>query len=386
MAALQAVQAVQPVQPVQQVQKVQGMQPVQPVTEEEDGETGGRWDDAYAALAGLRLTDACRPDEPEVLADSSKQTCPFCAAAAAAGSPAAPLRVLDGNWTCTACSSVVARLLDHGAEWRTFFGGDDGGGSDIARCGPPVSDLLPSLGSRLAGAFTGKESHAVRMLQRYQAWGSRTYRERTLCGVFDKLSVNAISNGIPHCILEDSKAMYKRLSDARVSRGESRGALVAAALYMSCKTNGVPRSVKEVAEMFGVHPSALTKSLKVAQTVTKVSVQGSAPTDFVGRFCSRLSVADGPAALVRRVVRLSEELYIATDSTPPSLVAGALELVNGELGLGMGKRAIAEACHVAPVTVAKCLKSLQARRADLLPDTAAGVAAYAAPRVRACGR
>jgi transcription initiation factor TFIIB len=289
--------------------------------------------------------------------------------------------LMAGNYECAACCTVVGRFLDYGAEWRVFSGEDSRQGADPARCGPPISELLPLLGSVISG--TGRESRAMRLVQKYQVWGTMTYRERTLVSVFDKLSTSASRNGIGSCILDDSKAMYKRLSEARLSRGDNHAALIASSLFMALKTNGVPRSIKEVATMFDVKVGSMNKSCKTFQDVLKLNVQSSGPGDFVGRFCSRLGMHDGAAALTRHVVDRAGELYLLSESTPPSVVAGAVQLVNVKLALGLQKKAIADACHVSAVTIGKCHKRLEAYGECVLPDA---IEPYATPPVRLCGR
>jgi transcription initiation factor TFIIB len=293
------------------------------------------------------------------------------------------IRVVEGQMLCDRCHTISGRYLDHGAEWR-YYGADDNRGPDLTRCCPPTSELLPSLGSVIgqqrynpsassapayANAAGGKGGggDAMRMMQKYQAWNSMTYRERMLCGVFDVLAVNSAQHGIAPCILEEAKVLYKRVADAKIWRGENRSALVACSLYVACKSNRVPRSVKEIAAMFNIRSSTMIKACRMFQEVVHVELDSSAPSDFVGRFCSRLGVCESGVALVRHVVKRADDLALICDSTPPSVAAGAIQMVNVELGLGLDRKAMGEACHISPVTITKCFKRLWANREELLP-------------------
>jgi transcription initiation factor TFIIB len=205
------------------------------------------------------------------------------------------------------------------------------------------------------------------MVQKYQIWNSMTYRERTLCGVFDVLAVNAAQFGISPCILEEAKSLYKRVAEAKISRGENRSALIASSLYISCKSNKVPRSIKEIAAMFNIRVSAMTKGCRMFQQTVRMELDSSSPSDFVGRFCSRLGIGDAGVALTRFIVKRADDLAVVCESTPPSAVAGAIQMANMELGLGIDKKAMADACLISPVTIAKCFKRLNEFRQDLLP-------------------
>ena len=305
------------------------------------------WEEGFGALRGTKRS-----------ADSSS-SCAHC------GSGTVQLR--DGFYECTKCSSLVDRMLDHGAEWR-FYGGEDTRAVDPTRCGPPTSELLPMLGCVIGGGGGHSEaSHSMRMIQKYHIWNVLTYRERSLCSVFSLLSVNASTFNIPVCILEEAKALYKQLSERRLTRGDNRSALIASSLYMSCKSNNVPRSIKEIAAMFNIKVSCMTKGCKMFQELVKLDVNSSAPGDFVGRFCSRVGMAPAATALCHHVVARADAMGLVCDTTPPSAVAGAMQLVSVELSLGLDKRCIGEACMISPVTICKCHKRLVPYREQLLP-------------------
>jgi transcription initiation factor TFIIB len=319
--------------------------------------------DVWTLLDKLHDDPHTDPNEDQVSAMSSTNSilvCQFC--------KSTNVILEEGNYTCKSCFSIVSRFIDSSPEWR-YYGPDDNnrGVADPTRCGPPTSDLLPGLGSLLGS--TGRESHALRIVQKYQFWNSMTYRERSLYSVFEQLTSNAINHGIPGCIIEEAKVLYKRMTDLKVSRGENRQALIAASIYVSCKSNQVPRSVKEIASMFNVKVTALTKGCKLfqQQLLNNASIKSSAPADFVGRFCSKLNLDQGVVKLCRYILQKTDELCVVCESTPPSIVAGSLQLCNVELNLGLSKMQMAEACHISQVTIAKCYKKMQPHKAKLLP-------------------
>jgi transcription initiation factor TFIIIB Brf1 subunit/transcription initiation factor TFIIB len=283
----------------------------------------------------------------------------------------------DGMIVCRTCDSVLDRFLDHAAEWR-FFGAEDAraGGNDVTRCGPPVNELIPTLGSvvhgnrswrpRDAPAHAGCASGvASSIVPRYQMWNALTYRQRTLCGVFELMAVSANQYGLPTCILEEAKCMYKRLTEGRITRGPHRGALVACSVYMSCKSNRVPRSIKEVAAMFDVPMTAMTRSCRVFEQVIARDLGTSTCADFVGRFCSRLELDEDVARAVKAGVQCVEAEGMICDSTPPTIVSGVLHLVNLEAGLGITRAALVAACHTSWATIHKCYKRLLPHKATL---------------------
>jgi transcription initiation factor TFIIB len=324
-------------------------------------------DPLWDLMAGVR-----RPERKALDCDKlgASAACEYCSGST--------IHLIDGNWTCAGCHSVIGRFIDSSAEWR-YYGADDARGTDPTRCCPPSNDLLPTLGCIVGKTRTQHSSHnggsgangtddKNRLVQRYQMWNSLTYRQRTLCGVFDLLSANAAQFGLPSCILEEAKTLYKKVSDAKISRGENRHALIASSLYMACKSNKVPRSIKEIAAMFDIRVSAMTKGCRLFQQIMHMDLNSSSPVDFVARFCSKLCMSPPHTALTKHVIERTDELAIVCESTPPSVVAGAIHMVSQELGLNINKKDIGDACMISPVTICKCYKRMLPFREQLLPE------------------
>ena len=264
----------------------------------------------------------------------------------------------DGNYYCNLCSTLIDRFIDSSAEWR-FYGGDDSKSNDPTRCGLPVSELLPdsSLGSIIG--FGSKETHDIRIMRKYHMWNSMTYKERSLYNIFDTLTVNAVNNGIPKCIIDEAKMLYKKISEAKISRGDNRSGLIASSIYMSCKNNCVPRSAKEIAKIFNLKPTVMTKGCKRFQEIMKVNMKSTSAEDFISRFCSKINIDKDRKNICRLVVHSAEELGIVSENTPPSVAVGSIYLCNMYLNWGIGKKEMADACEISQVTITKCYKKLQ---------------------------
>ncbi|PNH12555.1 putative transcription initiation factor IIB-like protein [Tetrabaena socialis] len=204
------------------------------------------------------------------------------------------------------------------------------------------------------------------MIRKYQMWNAMTYRERSLYSVCDTLAISATRNGIQPVILEEAKSMYKRISELKISRGENRQAIIASCIYMACKTNGVPRSIKEIAEMFDVRVHCMTKACKTFQDLLNISVVSSAPIDFVNRFCCKLNASEDFIAACRKVIQKASAMELLVEYTPPSAVAGCIMLCSDALNAGIPKKQIASVCQISVVTISKCYKHLRPFSSTLL--------------------
>lgn len=272
----------------------------------------------------------------------------------------------DGNFFCKSCSSITSRFIDANAEWR-YYGAEDSKSSDPTRCGMPVNDLLPesSLGSVISNKMN--ESYDMRMIRKYHMWNSMSYKERTLYNIFDSITVNATNSGISNSIIEEAKAFYKRVSESKITRGDNRSGLIASSIYMSCKSNKVPRSTKEIAKMFNIKITTMTRGCKKFQDIMKFNLESTRAEDFIQRFASKLSMDIEMRELCKHVVRRADELNLVSENTPPSAAAGSIYMVIVLCDLAITKKDLSVACGISQVTLTKCYKKLHVHRGQLLP-------------------
>ena len=224
----------------------------------------------------------------------------------------------DGNFVCKKCNILNDRLIDAAAEWR-YFGHEDNKSSDPTRCGMPTSELLPdsSLGTIIANRIG--ESYEMRILRKYQMWNSMSYKERSLYNIFDNLSLNATNSGIPVSIIDDAKMLYKRISEAKITRGENRSGLIASSIYMACKRNNVPRSAKEIAKIFNLRCTTMTRGCKRFQEILPIDMPTCTNAcDFIQRFASRLGLNREIRDICTNVTMAVEAMSVVSENTPPS--------------------------------------------------------------------
>ena len=265
----------------------------------------------------------------------------------------------DGNYVCLNCHNICERLLDATAEWR-FYGQDDNKGSDPSRCGLPTNELLPesSLGTVIGNKMG--ECYEMRMIRKYQMWNSMTYKERSLYNIFDGLSLCASMNGISTSIIDEAKVLYKKVSELKVARGDIRNGLIASSIYISCKRNNVPRSAKEIAKIFNLKLTTMTRGCKKFEDMMQGGhVASTTASDFIMRFASRLNLDKDIRQVCVDVAHKVDEFCIISENTPPSIAAGIIFMVCSECKIPLEKKCLTTECNVSMVTVSKCYKKIQ---------------------------
>lgn len=279
----------------------------------------------------------------------------------------------EGMIICKCCNNTISNIIDT-AEWR-FYGANDSKSSDPTRCGMPVNQLLPesSVGSFIS--TRGNRGYSMNKVRKYQQWGGMPYSERTLLKVFQEISRVCKQAGIPEMIIKEAHVLYKIVSTTKITRGSNRKGIIAACVYFSCKINNVPRSTNEVASIFSLSGTIMTKGCKKFQEImqlNKVDINRIHNTntitmdDFIDRFCSKLELNQEDTSNIKHISYLSQIYNLINDNTPPSMAAGCIYLYIKEVEYGIHKKTISDVCKISEVTINKCYKKLENHKEKLI--------------------
>ena len=203
---------------------------------------------------------------------------------------------INGVYECSKCSKIVSNILNT-PEWR-YYGADDTKSGDPTRCGMPMNVLLPdsSVGSIILNQYSKDKN--MNQIKKYQEWSSMTYKERSTYKVFNTISDISKKYDFPKVIEIEAKSLYKIISETKISRGNNRKGIIASCIYFACKTCNVPRSQKEIAQIFDLKIPVMTKGCKLFQEIIHMSksknrvfnADSITSEDFIERFCSTFNL------------------------------------------------------------------------------------------------
>lgn len=271
----------------------------------------------------------------------------------------------QGMLRCKKCLSIISNITNQ-PEWR-YYGSGDSKSLDPTRCGMPVNSLLPesSVGSTVAFNSNTKTMNQIR---KYQQWNGMPYKERSLYKVFLEIQEICKKNNIPNIIINGAKSLYSIVSKTKISRGSNRKGIIAACVYFSCKECNVPRSSKEIAEMFSINSTVMTKGVKKCQEIiymnkkNKLRLTNSEsirPKHFIARFCNKLKMDDEVTKRIIDICNISIDKNIISENTPPSIAAGCIFYFIKNNEISISKKDISEICKISEVTINKCTKKLE---------------------------
>lgn len=273
----------------------------------------------------------------------------------------------QGILVCRDCGQVIANLMDSGAEWSQF---NDDVKKDLNRCSHPISQLLPqsSAATTIAGGYSSR-------IKTLHGWSAMPYKERSLNEVFKIIQQKCHEGKILKCIEDDAKIMYKNINECKhpsgknkgkaiIIRGKNRMSVIAGCILNACKKKDKTRSPKEIAELFGLKYTEITKGCKIFQKLAKLkkielNLHFTKPEHFITRFCEELKIKSDYTQQAIQIANNVQKLQLASVHTPLSLATGAIYLMIQLNNLAILKKTIAEKFNVSQVTIAKAFKKLE---------------------------
>ncbi|RAL51853.1 unnamed protein product [Cuscuta campestris] len=274
-----------------------------------------------------------------------------------------------GDTVCSECGLVLeSRSIDETSEWRTFA--DDSGDHDPNRVGGPVNPLLGDVGlSTIISKAPNGNGDAS--LSRLQHRGGDP--DRALLMAFKAIANLAERLSLVATIKNRASEIYKRLEDQKCTRGRNLDALTGACIFIACRLEGKPRTVKEICSVsngvtkkdIGRAKEFIVKQLKVemGDSMEMGTIQAE---DYLRRFCSNLGMNHEEIKAVQETVHMSRELDIRR--SPISVAAAIIYMLTQLSDPKKPLKDVSQATMVAEGTIKNAYRDLFPHALRILPE------------------
>lgn len=263
------------------------------------------------------------------------------------------LIVDEGEYVCNQCGMITCRVIDESAEWRQY---EDTRGDDQSRTGGAISDLLPESSYGCVISLRGITSPELKTLQRLSSWSYSSNSERSWLGIFDTISTACSFAQLPKSIVLEACALYKSMEDAQKVRGETRRALMGAAVFVACRTNQASRTHEEICKLFTVSVRTLCKAITRFTVADNTVLQTQ--LGIAERLCASLQVSDTiRTTIMDTLVSLASRPEEEFEHTPKTIVAGVTARALGLTTKPQLKR-VSDASGVSVLSIHKLLSKL----------------------------
>jgi transcription initiation factor TFIIIB Brf1 subunit/transcription initiation factor TFIIB len=269
------------------------------------------------------------------------------------------------NYTCVDCGAENGEVFDTRPEWTNY----EDNAKENGRCGVATNMFLPK--SSMGTVISGTGFSRLRMIQ---SWNQMPYKERSLSEVLQNIEKNMKIYKITKAIIDNAKILYKNISEIKhndglnkgktiIIRGLNRSGLIAACAYYGAKLQGSPRSTKEIADIFGLKLTQVTKGCRTFLELNNYqgisySLNSSHPSDFIERYGYRLKLKKNHIDIATKIANNINKLDIASDHQPTSMAAGSILLVSHIYNLNIPKKDISDVFNISEVTITKAYKKI----------------------------
>ena len=271
---------------------------------------------------------------------------------------------------CMECGYVIAEKLSNpGPEWRAF---DDEQKTKRTRVGAPLTYTIHDKG--LSTVIDWRDNRAVgkkfdpaqRMeMYRLRKWQRRVRvsdaTERNLAVALSELSKISASLNLPKNIVETASVIYRKAIKKRLIRGRSIHNVTAAAVYMSCRQCGIPRTLDEIAGASTLNKKDIGRSYRFMVRELETFVPPSTSRNYAARFSNKLIVSGKAEAIAIRILEIAKQMKLTSGRGPTGIAAAATYIATVLMNERKTQREIAEIANVTEVTIRNRYKELLER-------------------------
>ncbi|MEF8775479.1 MAG: transcription initiation factor IIB family protein [Haloarculaceae archaeon] len=272
------------------------------------------------------------------------------------------VRSQETETVCSECGLVIEEhAIDPGPEWRSFA--DDA--ENPERTGAPLTrsrhdrGLSTEIGrsSRLKGRKRRKFARLRRQHKRTQI-ASKAERNRVYGFTEIKGIVGALD--LPDALRERACVLFESAQSANLLQGRSIEGFAAAAVYTTCRTAAVSRTLAEVTDVARADEAELQVAYDALNTELGLPTGPIDPREYLPRYASELDLEPAVEHRARRLAERAREEGIDNGKNPSGVAAACLYTAAQEENAGLTQEAAAAVADVTPVTLRSTYTELSA--------------------------
>ena len=277
--------------------------------------------------------------------------------------------VVSGEIVCSNCGTVVIDGIEEiGKEWINPKDNE----TDKSRIGMPFSLAVHDMNLSTIIGKTNKDSAGQLInsgmqarMNRLRIWDSRTmYRDsssRNFTTAFVLLGKLKDKLSLTPSIVEKTAYTYRKVQEDGLIRGRTIGAVLVACLYITCREQGVSRTIDELAEASNIRRKAIAKIYRDIVFHLERKIPQVNCFQCIDKIANKIEVNEITTRHARDLMKkvLEQEFSAGKD---PMGFAGAVLYVSLQMeGKTVRQIDIAEAAGVTEVTIRNRAKELKSK-------------------------
>jgi transcription initiation factor TFIIB len=275
---------------------------------------------------------------------TTAQVCPECEGS---------VRATDCETVCAECGLVIdEHAIDPGPEWRAFADDD----TNPERTGAPLTrsrhdrGLSTEIGrsTRLTGR---KRRRIARMRRQHKRAQIATKAERNRVYAFTEIRQLVSALDLTESIRDRSCVLFESAQDAGLLQGRSIEGFAAAAVYATCRTASVSRTLDEVVTAAKASREEHDAAYDALNRELGLPTGPIDPREYLARFASKLDLSPAVERRARKLAETARENGLDNGRNPSGVAAACLYTAAREFDEDLTQQAAADVAGVTPVTL-----------------------------------
>ena len=244
-----------------------------------------------------------------------------------------------GEIVCGGCGLILLQNMADASYENNGFTSEDF--MKMSRTGPASSLTMNDRGlSTVIGTnkdSTGKalSSKTKYEFNRLRTWDQRSKSRKTasFSKAFTLLHGMKTKLGISDNVVENAAYIYRKVVNAKLTRGRTMASLISASLYAACRENNIPRTLDNIAEAGNVERRILSRDLRTIIKKLGLNLNQYDTTSFISKISNNMSLKEKTKRDAFEILRRCEKEQITAGKHPVAQAAASLYLsciMNGE--------------------------------------------------------
>ncbi|MDF9748350.1 transcription initiation factor IIB [Natrinema salsiterrestre] len=271
---------------------------------------------------------------------------------------------------CEDCGLVSAEdAIDRGPEWRSFEDDD----TDPRRTGAPLTRSRHDRGlSTEIGYGSGSDAgYSARLTGRKRRQIARLRREHNRARISSKADRNQVYGfteikrvtallSLSDSVREQACTLFESAQSEGLFQGRSLEGFAAAAIYATCRTRSIARTIDEITAVARADSDELTVAYDALNRELGLQTGPIDPLEYLPRFASKLDLGTAVERHAREYLTALLEAGLVSGRDPSGVAAACLYKATGdrEEWPSITQVAAAEVAGVAPVTIRSTVSNL----------------------------
>lgn len=252
---------------------------------------------------------------------------------------------------CSNCGLVIAEdHLDRGPEWRAFNSTKERTGAPLTRARHDRG-LSTQIGFIERGTSGAKRRQLARLRRQHNRSIISTKKDRNQVYAFTEIRRITTTLSLPRRTRDNACMLFEQAQTNELLRGRSVEGFAAAAVYASCRIEGLSRTIDEITDIAKASPNELKTAYDAMNRELGLPTGPIDPREYLPRFASELDLPPPIEQQATQYVDYLTEHHLIAGRNPSGIAGACLYAAAIDADHPLTQKAAATVANITPVTL-----------------------------------